>query len=222
MSDQATALFVDVYSDVICPWCYVGKRRLERALLQVEDKVNPKVCWRPFQLNPTMPKDGIDRRTYLEAKFGRVDVYERLEEQVSAAGLEEKMSFNFRRITRTPNTFLAHRLIWYAGVQGCQDAVVDSLFKGFFEEGADIGSSDVLSQLAERADLKAEAFLLGDEGTSDVLSEEAVSRRLGIRSVPYFVLNRTHGVSGAQPAEVFVAAIEKVGMLESGASMEKR
>jgi predicted DsbA family dithiol-disulfide isomerase len=222
MNGQDTVFHIDVYSDVICPWCYVGKRRLERALLQVVDKVNAKVCWRPFQLNPTMPKAGIDRRTYLEAKFGSVDVYERLEEQVSAAGLEEKMSFNFRRITRTPNTFLAHRLIWYAGVQGRQGAVVESLFKGFFEEGADIGSPDVLVQLAERADLKAEGFLLRDEGTAEVQSEEAVSRRLGIRSVPYVVLNRAHGVSGAQPAEVFVAAIENVRVKESGESTAGR
>lgn len=222
MSGESVGLQIEVYSDVICPWCYVGKRRLERALRQVGDAVKVKVAWRPFQLNPTMPTQGMDRKVYLETKFGSLTVFNEMEERLLEAGREEQIGFAFDKIARTPNTFLAHRLIWYAGVQGRQDAVVDSLFKGFFEEGADIGSSDVLMQLAERADLKAEAFLLSNEGTTDVQSEETVSRRLGIRSVPYFVLNRTHGVSGAQPAEVFVAAIETVGMQESGASMEKK
>lgn len=121
------------------------------------------------------------------------------------------MSFAFEYIARTPNTFLAHRVIWYAGQRGCQDAVVGSLFKGFFEEGADVGSPAVLAQLAERVGLKADAFLRSDEGTADVQSEEKVSRRLGIRTVPYFVLNQRYGISGAQPAQVLVAAIEKAG-----------
>lgn len=217
-----SVLTIDVYSDVICPWCYVGMRRLERALQQVGEKANVEVSWRPFQLNPTMPREGVDRRAYLEAKFGTVEAYGQLEEQVSAAGAAEGMSFAFEKIARTPNTFLAHRVIWYAGQQRCQDAVVGSLFKGFFEEGADLGSPTVLTQLAERAGLKAETFLRGDEGTADVQSEEAVSRRLGVRAVPYFVLSQAYGISGAQPAEVLVAAIEKVRMQMSGASIAKR
>jgi predicted DsbA family dithiol-disulfide isomerase len=220
MTDPVLA--IDVYSDVICPWCYVGKKRLERALQQVGNMVNVEVRWRPFQLNPTMPKEGMARRVYLEAKFGTVEAYGRLEEQVSAAGSAEGMSFAFEKILRTPNTFLAHRVIWYAGRQGCQDAVAGSLFKGFFEEGADLGSPAVLAQLAERVGLKVQTFLRGDEGAADVQSEEAVSRRFGIRAVPYFVLNHAYGISGAQPAEVLVAAIEKVRMQERGASTGKR
>jgi predicted DsbA family dithiol-disulfide isomerase len=222
MNSQNAVLHIDVYSDVICPWCYVGKRRLERALRQVGDVGKANVVWRPFQLNPTMPSQGMDRRVYLETKFGSLEVFNEMEQHLLEAGSAEQIPFAFQKIVRTPNTFQAHRLIWYAGTQGCQDAVVESLFKGVFEEGADIGSSDVLVQLAERADLKAKAFLLGDEGTADVQSDEAVSRRLGIRSVPYFILNRTHGVSGAQPAEVFVAAIEKIRIQESGESIGKR
>lgn len=222
MNTQDAALHIDVYSDVICPWCYVGKRRLERALRQVGDRARVEVAWRPFQLNPTMPKVGMDRTAYLQAKFGTADAYGQLEGQVSAAGSAEGMSFAFEKITRTPNTFLAHRLIWYAGQQSCQDAVVGSLFKGFFEEGADLGSPAMLMQLAERVGLKAEPFLRSDEGTADVQSEEAVSRRLGIRAVPHFILNQGYGISGAQPAEVLVAAIEKVRMQERGASMAQR
>jgi predicted DsbA family dithiol-disulfide isomerase len=209
MNSQDAALHIDVYSDVICPWCYVGKRRLERALRQVAGRVNVEVTWRPFQLNPTMPKDGMDRTAYLRAKFGTVDAYGQLEEQVSAAGSAEGMSFAFEKITRTPNTFLAHRLIWYAGLQGRQDAVVDQLFKGYFEEGLDIGSALVAGELANRAGLQADQFLIGVKGTAEVKAEESVGHQLGIRGVPHFVLEKTYGISGAQPVEVFLSALEK-------------
>ena len=122
----------------------------------------------------------------------------------------EQIPFAFEKIMRTPNTFLAHRLIWYAQRQGCQDVMVDSLFKGYFEEGTDIGSVSTLARLAELAGLDAERFLRSDEGVVEVKAEEAAGHRLGIRGVPYFLLNNTYGISGAQPVEVFVAAIEKV------------
>jgi len=202
-------LRIDVYSDVVCPWCYVGKRRLERALSQVGGDITT-TTWRPFQLNPTMPKDGMDRTAYLEAKFGSLEAFRQLEEQVLAAGEEERIAFAFEKIARTPNTFMAHRLIWYAGQQGCQDAVVDSLFRGYFEEGADIGSPSVLVRLAERAGLSAEQLLGSDAGTIEVKTEETAGHRLGIRGVPYFLLNGTYAMSGAQPPDRFVAAFKKV------------
>lgn len=214
------SITIDVYSDVICPWCYVGKRRLERAL--ASERGDIRVIWRPFQLNPTMPKEGMERKTYLEAKFGSVDAYRNLEEQVLAAGSPEQMSFAFEKITRTPNTFLAHRLIWYADRQGRQSELVDELFKGYFEAGADIGSAAVLTQLAERVGLRAEAFLRSEEGTAEVTSEEAVGRRLGIRSVPCFVLNQAYAISGAQPPEVLVAAIEEARSRQEAGSATGR
>ncbi|MDX2251373.1 MAG: DsbA family oxidoreductase [Nitrospira sp.] len=218
MNTQDAALHIDVYSDVICPWCYVGKRRLERALRQVAGRVNVEVAWRPFQLNPMMPKDGMDRTAYLQAKFGTVDAYGQLEEQVSAAGSAEGMSFAFEKITRTPNTFLAHRLIWYAGLKGRQDAVVDQLFKGYFEEGLDIGSALVAGELANRTGLQADQFLTSEAGTAEVKAEELVGHQLGIRGVPYFVLEKTYGISGAQPVEVILSALEKARMRLSTAS----
>ena len=208
MTDRA--LTIEVYSDVVCPWCYVGKRRLERALDQLNGPAQAHITWRPFQLNPTMPKAGLERRAYLEAKFGSLDAFRQMEEQVLAAGAEEHIDFAFDKIARTPNTFLAHRLIWYAGQQGCQAAMIDSLFKGYFEEGADIGSPSVLAQLAERIGLKAEPFLEGQDGTEEVKAEESTGHRLGIRGVPYFVLNGTYALSGAQPPERFVAAFKQV------------
>lgn len=208
MNDQPAT--IEIYSDVVCPWCYVGKRRLERALEQLVGTVTPQIRWRPFQLNPTMPIEGMDRTTYLEAKFGSLDAFRKLEEHVMAAGEAEHIPFAFEKIARTPNTFLAHRLIWYAGRQGCQDAVVDSLFRGYFEEGADIGSPSVLAQLAERAGLQAESFLKSDKGMAEVKAEEAAGHSLGIRGVPYFVLNGAYALSGAQLPERFVAALRQV------------
>jgi predicted DsbA family dithiol-disulfide isomerase len=182
---------------------------LERALSQLP-AVPTQVTWRPFQLNPTMPADGRDRASYLEAKFGSLDAFRRLEEQVTAAGACEGISFAFEKITRTPNTFLAHRLIWRAGQQGRQDQVVNVLFRGYFEQGADIGSLSVLTGLAESAGLDAAHFLATDEGVAEVKGEEAAGHRIGIRAVPYFVVDNRYGISGAQPFEVFVGAIEKI------------
>lgn len=199
---------IEIYSDVVCPWCYIGKRRLEQALASVGGEA--RVTWRPFQLNPTMPKEGLERTAYLEAKFGSLDAFRQMEEHVLAAGAEEHIAFAFDKIARTPNTFLAHRLIWYAGQQGCQNAMVDSLFQGYFEEGEDIGSLSVLAKLAERAGLKAEPFLRGQDGTAEVKAEESAGHRLGIRSVPYFLLNGTYALSGAQPPDRFVEALKKV------------
>jgi predicted DsbA family dithiol-disulfide isomerase len=200
---------IDVYSDVVCPWCYVGKRRLERALSQLHT-IRSEVTWRPFQLNPTMPEEGMDRTAYLEAKFGGLDAFRRLEEHVIAAGHSEEIAFAFEKIQKTPNTFLAHRLIWYARRHGRQDEMVDALFRGYFEQGADIGSGSVLASLAESAGLKVARFLEGDEGAADVKAEEAAGHRLGIRAVPYVVLNNRYGISGAQPVEVFVGAIRNI------------
>jgi predicted DsbA family dithiol-disulfide isomerase len=171
-----------------------------------------RITWRPYQLNPTMPKDGMDRTTYLEAKFGSLDAFRQMEEHVLAAGAAERIPFAFEKVVRTPNTFLAHRLIWYAEQQGCQDAVVESLFRGYFTEGADIGSVPVLGQLAGRAGLDADAiesFLHSEEGTTVVKAEEAAGHRIGIRGVPYFVINGSISISGAQPPDIFVSAIQQ-------------
>lgn len=210
MSEERAPLHIDVYSDVVCPWCYVGKRRLERALRQVDSTVKTHVVWRPFQLNPTMPKQGMDRTVYLETKFGSLAVFREMEERLLEAGRAEQIPFSFEKIGRTPNTFLAHRLIWYAGTQSRQDAVVNQLFKGYFDEGLDIGTASALEELADRAGLQADRFLMSEEGTAEVKAEESVGHQLGIRGVPYFVFDKTYGISGAQPVEVFVAAVEKI------------
>jgi predicted DsbA family dithiol-disulfide isomerase len=209
MDKQEKSISIEIYSDVVCPWCYVGKHRLERALTQLP-AVRTQVTWQPFQLNPTMPVEGTDRTSYLEAKFGSLDAFRRLEKQVLAAGVSEGIHFAFEKILTTPNTVLAHRLIWYAAQQGLQDRIVNTLFRGYFEQGADIGSPAVLADLARSAGLDATHFLAGQEGIAEVKAEEAAGHGLGIRAVPYFVLNHRYGVSGAQPVEVFVSAIENI------------
>lgn len=209
MSERALSL--DVYSDVICPWCYVGKRRLERAL-QVWDGAPVNVRWQPFQLNPTMPRNGMDRRQYLDMKFGSPAAARTIYDQVSTAGAAEGIRFAFERVTRTPNTFAAHRLIWWAGRQGKQDEMVEILFRRYFLEGGDIGHIDTLSQAAADAGFDraiASTFLAGDEGVEEVNVEESAGHRLGIRGVPYFVINGTSALSGAQPPEQLVAAFRE-------------
>ena len=203
---------IDIYSDIVCPWCYVGKRRLERALSELKDAVKAEVTWRPFQLNPTMPLDGMDRTAYLKAKFESLDNFGQMEEQLLAAGVEERIPFVFEKIQQTPNTFAAHRLVWYAEQLDRQDSAVESLFRGYFMEGADIGSMSALGQLAGHAGLDVaavESFLHSEDGTAEVKAEEAVGRLRGIRGVPYFVLNGSIAISGAQPSDMFVSAIRQ-------------
>ena len=210
MTDQA--LTIEVYSDVVCPWCYIGKRRLEQALDRVKERDSARVIWRPFQLNPTMPKAGMDRRVYLEAKFGGPGELKATQDRVAAVGTSVGIDFAFDRIERTPNTFDAHRLIWFAQQQAHQDEVVEEVFHGYFTEGVHIGEADMLVSLAERAGLdrdKVTRLLQSEEGVDAVRQEEARGHQLGIRGVPYFVLNGKSTVSGAQPVETFVSEIER-------------
>ncbi len=210
MTDRGVT--IDIYSDIVCPWCYVGKRRLERALAQLNGAVRARTTWRPFQLNPTMSSDGMDRTAYLKVKFGSLEAFGRMEEQLLAAGVEERIPFAFEKIQRTPNTFAAHRLVWYAAQQGTQDNVVEALFRAYFLEGQNIGDVTTLTHVAAEAGLdrtETEEFLASDKGVVEVKAEEAVGRRLGISGVPYFVLNGSISISGAQPPDIFVSAIQQ-------------
>jgi predicted DsbA family dithiol-disulfide isomerase len=201
---------IDIYSDIVCPWCYAGKRRLERALASVGGDVH--VTWRPFQLNPTMPLEGMDRTTYLKGKFGNLEVFDRMQEQLLAAGSEEGIPFTFEKIQRTPNTFAAHRLVWYAAEHGQQDEVVEALFRAYFVEGKNIGDMKTLAHTAAEGGLdrtEIEHFLASEKGVVEVKAEEAAGRRLGIRGVPYFVLNDRVAISGAQPPDIIVSAIQQ-------------
>ncbi len=194
---------IDVFSDVVCPWCFIGKRRLERALACRPD-IAAEVHWRAFQLNPGLPPEGMDRRAYLEAKFGGAARARQVHATVIAVGAGEGIAFNFDAIRRTPSTVQAHRLIRLADRQNRQNEVVEALFRAYFLDGRDIGSNRELAEIAAEGGLDpalAESFLAGTAETQDVLAEGAFAARVGINGVPCFILNGRYALSGAQEPE---------------------
>ena len=212
----SAAMTVDIVSDVVCPWCYIGKRRLEAALARRAGPA-PVVRWHPFQLNPDIPAGGVDRRSYLEQKFGGPerarDVYARVE----AAGREVGIPFRFERIDRQPNTTDAHRLIAWAQkvAPASADCLVERLFQAYFTEGVDIGVVDELARLAGESGCDPEAaraHLESVAGREELAEADARMKSMGIGGVPFFIFNRRVGVSGAQPPEVLADALAQAEM----------
>jgi predicted DsbA family dithiol-disulfide isomerase len=202
---------LDIISDAICPWCYIGKRQVERALpLLAEDGLNFTVHWHAFQLNPDMPAAGVDRREYRLAKFGNdPERLAQMDQRVTEAAAGVGLAFRTDLLLRTPNTIAAHRVIWLAERHGVQDAVVEALFRGFFTEGADIGNAGTLAELAAGAGLHRDAvtaMLAGDEGRQEVLAEDAMARRSGLDGVPTFTMAGHVLFSGAVPADTMAEA----------------
>ncbi len=194
---------VDIFSDTICPWCFIGKRRLERALAE-RPQPGLTLNWRTFQLNPDMPAEGMDRQRYLEVKFGGPDNAKAIYDQVRAAGESEGIDFAFEAMTRTPNTIASHRLIRHAAKAGSenghQDTVVQALFDAYFLRGEDIGDLAVLTAAAKTGGLDAvaaRAFLESDAEDETVRAEDLGARRAGISGVPCFIFNRRHALEGA-------------------------
>lgn len=203
---------VDVISDVICPWCYIGKRRLEKAVAALGDKYKVQVRWHPFQLNPTMPKEGISRKEYRTRKFGSWERSTELDAKVSAVGEAEGIHFAFDKIDRTPNTVDAHRLIWFADQHGCQDAVVEALFRSYFTDGQDIGDRQTLIDIVTEAGLErqaAETILNSDEGMDVIANAREMSQRHGVDGVPFFIVDQKITLAGAQDSETFVEAFKQ-------------
>jgi predicted DsbA family dithiol-disulfide isomerase len=206
------ALRVDVISDVVCPWCYVGKRQLEQALARWQDAhpdaPAPVVRWHPFQLNPDLPEEGIARSDYLQRKFGTPDpasIYQR----VGAAARSVGLAPEFERIARQPNTLRAHALIG-AAAGAAQEAVVERLFEAYFNEGADLSSRETLEALASEAGLPDDAIRAAmGGGAQDVARADTEARRLGVSGVPFFVIDGKVAVSGAQGSEALIAAFDQ-------------
>jgi predicted DsbA family dithiol-disulfide isomerase len=211
--DHKLAFEVEVVSDVICPWCYVGKRRLERAIQLLGPNARVKVTWKPFQLNPTMPKGGMARSEYRRAKFGSLERSQMLDARLTAVGASEGIEFHLERIARTPNTFDAHRLIWLAQHQDKQDAVVEALFKAYFTDGVDIGETRNLVAIAVSAGIEeefVEKMLATDEGLSETVTVEEQFKAMGIEGVPSFVVGGVVLFSGAAEANVMIEAFRPV------------
>jgi predicted DsbA family dithiol-disulfide isomerase len=215
-SNISGPLRIDVVSDVVCPWCYLGKKRLEEALAALPD-VHAEVFWRPFQLDGTIPKGGISREEYLTKKFGpnrNRDNYVRLE----GIGKEAGIDFNFDAIKVSPNTLDAHRVLRWAQAVGTQSSVKERLFELYFKEGEDIGDPSVLAAVAAANGVEAEVVdrLLASDTDEDAVKEEIeTAQRMGIQGVPFFIFNSRIALSGAQPADVIVQAIQQAMQQDS-------
>lgn len=203
---------LDIISDPICPWCYIGKTLLDRALAQRPD--HPFVIeWHPFQLNPDMPRGGMDRRAYLEAKFGdreqAVAAYAPVLEKAEAAGL----TLNFEAMQRTPSTLDAHRLIHWAGIEGKQNAAVMALFAAYFTHGRDIGDAEVLADIADGLGMDAAVvakLLATDADADDIAARDAQFREMGVSSVPTFIVAGQHAVPGAQDTDLWLKVMDEI------------
>jgi len=205
-------LRIDVVSDVMCPWCFIGKRRLEQALAEASD-VPVEVTWRPFQLDPTLPPDGKDRSAYLEEKFGGPERAAAIYDRVREAGREEGIAFAFDKITRSPNTLDAHRLIRWAAQEGVQDAMVERLFELYFLEGADLTRQETLVEAAVAAGMERQVVARLLAGAADRMATEqeiAAAQHMGVTGVPCFILDGKYAVMGAQPAATLASAIRQV------------
>ncbi|MDT8328075.1 MAG: DsbA family oxidoreductase [Roseovarius sp.] len=204
---------LDIVSDPICPWCYIGKTLLDQALAQRPDH-GFEIAWHPFQLNPEMPAAGMDRREYLEHKFGGKDgairAYAPVVERAEAVGL----SIDFAGIKRTPNTLDAHRLIHWAGIEDVQNDMAMALFRAYFEEGRDIGDHEVLADLADSLSMDGAMILRllqSDSDREDIANRDKQFRQMGISGVPTFIVAGAHAVPGCQPADLWLKVIDELG-----------
>lgn len=211
---ETVSLSVDVVSDVVCPWCFIGQRRLDKAAAVVEG-VEVHVAWRPFQLDPTIPPGGQDRRQYMLAKFGSEERIRDIHARIEPLGAAEGIAFAFDAIRVAPNTLDAHRVVRWAGAAGeaVQNRLVRRLFRLYFEEGADVGDPAVLAAAAGEAGMDAavvETLLPTDADADAVRSEIATASRMGITGVPCFLIEGKYAVMGAQEAEVLADALRRI------------
>lgn len=212
-------MHIDIYSDTICPWCYIGKRRLERALAE-RPQSELTLQWRAFQLNPDMPAEGMERQRYLALKFGGAEHAKSIYDHVREAGTMERIPFAFEAIRRTPNTVDSHRLIRFATAQGLADPVVDQLFQAYFLRGEDIGDREILVAAAIAGGIdgdSARAFLESAVEAENVRAEDAQARHIGIQGVPTFILDGKYVLSGAHPPEVLLQFFDLGKQAESAA-----
>lgn len=204
---------VDVVSDVVCPWCYIGKRRLEKAIGQLKDKYEFEIAYRPFELNPAMPETGVDQKTYLVTKFGDEQRYQQLTSHVKEIAAQEGLHFDFENQKVSPNTRNAHRIIHAAKEEGVQPQVNEAFMSAYFEKGIDLSKKENLIEIAAGAGMqkdKVEKLLSTHDGLAEVKLEERELQNAGITGVPFFIVNNKYGISGAQPSESFVHAFEDI------------
>ena len=204
---------VDIVSDVVCPWCYIGKRRLENAIGKLASEYDFELEYHPFELNPQMPENGANQRAYLAAKFGSDERYDQITDQTTQTAATEGLAFAFDKQQVSPNTRKAHVLIQEARNAGKQLEVTEGFFKAYFTEGVDLSKDENLVSVAVQAGLPqdlAEEALANETAALQVSLAEQEMYKLGITGVPFYIINNRYGVSGAQPAETFIEAFREI------------
>lgn len=215
---------IDIVSDVVCPWCYLGKARLDQAIARVADDVQVTVNWRPYQLNPDIPAEGLDHKSYLAAKLGGQAAVDRAHEMLAGLGREDGVAFNFDAVKISPNTLDAHRLIRWALTEGqeAQNEVASLLFKANFEQGLNVGDREVLLDIAAQAGLDRAviaALLASDADKSEVAEEIEMARGMGVTGVPCFIIDSQYAVMGAQSVEVLTDALRDIAKMKDASQI---
>ncbi|HCR53465.1 MAG TPA: disulfide bond formation protein DsbA [Cytophagales bacterium] len=208
---------IDVISDVVCPWCYIGKRRLESAIEELKNEFEFEVNYLPFELNPNMPAEGRNQKEYLTTKFGGEERYKQLTDNVTRIASEEGLNFNYEQQQNSPNTRKAHRLIWLAKQESVQGEVKEALLNAYFEKGIDLTQDENLIEVVSAAGLsqeKARTLLSSDEGVVEVEYMEQLNIQRGVSGVPFYIVNNKYGISGAQPSSIFVNALKDISKKE--------
>lgn len=206
-------ILIDIVSDVVCPWCYIGKRRIEKAMADLSDTYTFLVTYYPFELNPQMPSTGADQREYLTKKFGGAERYKQITEHVTQVAATEGLQFNFDKQRVSPNTRNLHRVIELARQQGRQAEVKEAFLKAYFTDGTDLSKIDAIVDVAGRAGLHPESvstLLAGNDGLAEIELAEREMQRNGVTGVPFFIINNKYGISGAQPSETFKQAFNQI------------
>jgi len=222
MSASAQPVSIDVFSDVVCPWCFIGKRRLEKAIA-LKPEIPVEVRYQPYFLNPWIPREGIERDDYLTRKFGSPQKYEQIAQRVAAAAAEEGLTYNVGSLNRQPNTIDCHRLIQWAQTIGRGAQMKQRLMELYFTEGADLTDREVLVQAAASCGLDAAQvrdLLASEQDVEEIAKAAEAASSAGIQGVPFFIIGGKYGVSGAQAPEHLAAAIEQVARETSPAAAE--
>ncbi len=214
MRNMKPVIIIDIVSDVVCPWCYIGKRRIEKAMRELSQEFDFDVSYLPFELNPQTPKEGFNQKEYLANKFGGPERYDQITSHVTNVASAEGLKFDFDKQPTSPNTKDAHRVIWFAKKEGKQLQVKEAFLKAYFEDGVDLTRKENIIAIAVSAGLNKEhvaTLLDSNEGIMEVNRLEQQNHQRGISGVPFYIINNQYGVSGAQPSDVFIQALKQIG-----------
>lgn len=208
--DEPNIVTVEMIADLACPWCYLGLVRLDKARA-LRPALQVRLRWWPYMLNPQLPKDGMDRQTYLRAKFGGDAEAGRVYQRIESAGQDEGMAFAFDKMRRTPNTVAAQRLVLLADNRGLGEVMIRALFKALFEDGVDIGNIGALRNLGQAAGMAADdidELFSGDAHSADIIRGHQRAQKMGVQGVPVYIVDRQHVIAGAQAPEVLAGLLD--------------